>query len=443
MSEIAIDVRGISKRYRLGVVGAASLWDDVETVWRRLKRSIWGSNGNCARATEEMRLPACELSDENEFWALRDVSFSVETGEIVGIIGRNGAGKSTLLKLLSRITEPSSGEAIIRGRVASLLEVGTGFHPDLSGRENIFLNGAILGMTMREIRSRFDEIVAFAEIERFVDTPVKRYSSGMYVRLAFAVAAHLEPDILIIDEVLAVGDQQFQRKCLGKMKDVSRKEGRTVLLVSHTMPVILQLARRCLVLESGKLRFHGQPEQAIEYYLNGVATGGGVSFDVANSTKRLPGIPGAMIVALRFPRALPIFESHEDIVFVVTVHASQTITSARVSITVFTNDGTPVGSCFSPDSISLDQECKTEVEVRLPCPALAPGAYFCAVAIGKGSHKTGHVDFDVVLETLQFEVCAAPGKDTKISHWCQQWGRIVFNDLSVSRGQSFGPSVSA
>ena len=202
----------------------------------------------------------------DEFWALKDVSFEVRQGEIVGIIGRNGAGKATLLKILSGITEPTEGEVRMRGRVASLLEVGTGFHPELSGRENIYLNGAILGMSRAEIKAKFDEIVAFAEIEKFIDTPVKRYSSGMYVRLAFAVAAHLEPEILLVDEVLAVGDASFQKKCLGKMGDVAR-EGRTVLFVSHSMPSVMRLCNRVLLLDHGKLVARGSPHQVISAYL--------------------------------------------------------------------------------------------------------------------------------------------------------------------------------
>jgi lipopolysaccharide transport system ATP-binding protein len=202
-----------------------------------------------------------------EFWALKDVSFEVKQGEVLGIIGRNGAGKSTLLKVLSRITEPTRGRVILRGRVASLLEVGTGFHPELTGRENIFLNGTILGMTRREIRKKFDEIVAFAEVERFLDTPVKRYSSGMYVRLAFAVAAHLEPEILVIDEVLAVGDAEFQKKCLGKMDEVSRRDGRTVLFVSHNMGALASLCPTAVWLEGGSIQNRGSTKNIIAEYM--------------------------------------------------------------------------------------------------------------------------------------------------------------------------------
>ncbi len=232
MTRPAIEIRNVSKVYRLGSIGATSLKDELGRAWARVR----------GRA---------EPSKEGEFAALRDVSFDVEQGQVIGLIGRNGAGKSTLLKILSRITRQTTGEIRIRGRVGSLLEVGTGFHPDLTGRENVFLNGAILGMTKAEIRSKFDEIIAFAEIERFVDTPVKRYSSGMYVRLAFAVAAHLEPEILILDEVLAVGDQQFQTKCLGKMQEISSGDGRTILFVSHSMAAIRRLCQKCVVLDHG------------------------------------------------------------------------------------------------------------------------------------------------------------------------------------------------
>ncbi|MGJ5673039.1 MAG: ABC transporter ATP-binding protein [Nostochopsis sp.] len=204
-----------------------------------------------------------------EFWALKDVSFEIQQGEAIGVIGRNGAGKSTLLKVLSRITEPTEGRIAIKGRIASLLEVGTGFHPELTGRENIFLNGSVLGMSRVEIKKKFDEIVAFAEVEKFLDTPVKRYSSGMYVRLAFSVAAHLEPEILIVDEVLAVGDSAFQKKCLGKMEDVATKEGRTVLFVSHSMQAINQLTKRCILLSKGNIQFDGSTTKAVQLYLTG------------------------------------------------------------------------------------------------------------------------------------------------------------------------------
>lgn len=253
-----IKVEGLGKRYQLGARGAAG------GSYRTLRDTLAGVAKSAVRRLRTGSRPADSASED--FWALREISFEVAPGEVVGIVGRNGAGKSTLLKVLSRITEPTTGRVTIGGRVASLLEVGTGFHPELTGRENIFLNGAILGMHRAEIRAKFDEIVAFAEVERFLDTPVKRYSSGMYVRLAFAVAAHLEPEILIIDEVLAVGDAEFQKKCLGKMEDVAH-QGRTVLFVSHQMNSVRTLCSRCLLLRNGLLLTDGPVEDVISAYL--------------------------------------------------------------------------------------------------------------------------------------------------------------------------------
>src|SRR2546429_7619585 len=269
-----IDVDDVWKEYRLGTIGTGTLRHDFERWWHRVrgKPDPHVKVGETANRRTEAATTAkayssrgsAELGDD-EVWALRGVSFEVKQGEILGIIGRNGAGKSTLLKILSRVTSPTKGEVRIKGRIASLLEVGTGFHPELTGRENIFLNGAILGMTKAEIRTKLDEIVAFAEIDKFLDTPVKRYSSGMYVRLAFAVAAHLEPEILIVDEVLAVGDVQFQKKCLGKMSDVSRA-GRTVLFVSHNMTAVRQLCTRGILLNAGQVEHAGKIDVIVDAY---------------------------------------------------------------------------------------------------------------------------------------------------------------------------------
>ena len=265
MSDAVITVENLSKRYLLGHrSGEQGMYGHTlrEVIGREARNFV-------RTAVDVFRGRQVVQGDEiEEFWALKNVSFEVKPGEVIGIVGRNGAGKSTLLKILSRITEPTDGRVLVRGRVASLLEVGTGFHPELTGRENIFLNGAILGMTQREIRKKFDEIVAFAEVERFLDTPVKRYSSGMYVRLAFAVAAHLEPEILVVDEVLAVGDAEFQRKCLGKMDEFSRMQGRTVLLVSHNVGVITSLCPTAMWLDQGSIRQCGTARAVIGEYLS-------------------------------------------------------------------------------------------------------------------------------------------------------------------------------
>ncbi len=267
MSDVVIRVENLYKEYRLGTISHGTLYKDLQSWWARIRGK---EDPNSIISSSQPVTPNASRFTETEnphMLALNDLSFEVKRGEVLGIIGRNGAGKSTLLKILSEVTSPTKGQVKIKGRVASLLEVGTGFHPELTGRENVYLNGAILGMTKTEIDNKFDEIVAFAEIEKFIDTPVKRYSSGMYVRLAFAVAAHLEPEILIVDEVLAVGDASFQKKCLGKMGDVA-KEGRTVLFVSHNMPAVQNLCQRAILLDSGQIIENDKPNVILEKYLS-------------------------------------------------------------------------------------------------------------------------------------------------------------------------------
>ncbi len=293
MTDIAIRVDRLSKQYRVGKVPAYGTLRDALASLRKIPKRLLRRNETIA---------------DDRFWALKDVSFEVRRGEVVGIIGRNGAGKSTLLKVLSRITEPTEGEADIFGRVGSLLEVGTGFHPELTGRENIFLNGAILGMQRAEVMRKFDEIVAFAEVEQFIDTPVKHYSSGMYMRLAFAVAAHLEPEILIVDEVLAVGDAQFQNKCLGKMGEVARN-GRTVLFVSHNMHAVGSLCERGLFLHHGRVVFHGSATESVTRYLEDARSNG----KQATMPEARPGTGAWRFTAVK--AAKQVFESAEPKVF--------------------------------------------------------------------------------------------------------------------------------
>lgn len=260
MGETVIKIENVSKEYRLGAIGGGTLRGDLQSLMARIRK----------KEDPNLQIGQDSYTKNQRFLALDNVSFSVEKGERVGIIGHNGAGKSTLLKLLSRVTAPTKGTISYNGRIASMLEVGTGFHPELTGRENIYMNGAILGMTKAEITKKFDDIVQFAEMEQFIDTPVKRYSSGMYVKLAFAVAAHLDSEIMIMDEVLAVGDMKFQQKCLGKMGDASKSDGRTVLYVSHSMNTIRQLCDRCIVLDKGRVVFDGDVEKGIRMYSNNV-----------------------------------------------------------------------------------------------------------------------------------------------------------------------------
>lgn len=425
MSDTIISAEHISKAYRLGQIGGGTLREDFSRWWARLLRKPD---------------PFLKIGEEHharkmgeQFWALDDVSFQVKQGEVLGIIGRNGAGKSTLLKILSRVTTPTSGQVKIKGRIASLLEVGTGFHPELTGRENVFLNGAILGMTKAEIRKKFDEIVAFSEIEEFIDTPVKRYSSGMYVRLAFAVAAHLEPEILICDEVLAVGDAQFQKKCLGKMQDVSQRQGRTVLFVSHNMGAVAQLTTRCLLLALGKNEFSGSPEIAIEKYSNVGSIKSLTSFNVGTIPRKVWGNQDARIQSLRFERNTPRFVSDEDFSFVIKIKANKNLPNLRTSFTIFSADGVPIGGVFGQDTFQMKSSEECEFRVTLPSPSLAPGNYYCDVGIGRGNPCNGHVDYDVVFDTLQFEVFPREGEDGTVGYWTSGWGRIMFPSLSTEQ----------
>ena len=304
MSSAIISVSNLGKRYRISHQGEKHRYTALRDVIASKVTSLFQNRKSEIRNRKSVE----------DFWALKDVSFEVKQGEVVGIIGRNGAGKSTLLKILSRITEPTEGEVRITGRVASLLEVGTGFHPELTGRENIFLNGAILGMSRAEIKKKFDEIVAFAEMEKFLDTPVKRYSSGMYVRLAFAVAAHLEPEILIVDEVLAVGDAEFQKKCLGKMQSVATKEGRTVLFVSHNMKAVQTLCQTGIVLQAGRIKCVSTAEEALGFYSASTERQNSLTFRVDDSRPSIASIKvdsteldeGNLIVDIGFKAPFPL-----------------------------------------------------------------------------------------------------------------------------------------
>jgi lipopolysaccharide transport system ATP-binding protein len=434
MPDTVIRVDNLSKRYLLGVKQNSDglrhvIQDAVTAPLRWLKKRPTAPQS--AAIIGAQKNP--ESAPAKDFWALKGVSFEIKQGEVVAIIGRNGAGKSTLLKVLSRITEPTEGRVEINGRVASLLEVGTGFHPELTGRENIFLNGAILGMMQSEIKKKFDEIVAFAEVEKFLDTPVKRYSSGMYVRLAFAVAAHLEPEILVVDEVLAVGDAQFQKKCIGKMQEVSYQQGRTVIFVSHNLAAVLQLTSSAIVLEKGRVRYIGPTEKAVELYSGGVESESNVFFDVENTPRKYPGTQAARFVSFRFDSAAPIFSTGADFSYYAKIRAHEDIPRMRFSITIFTVEGIPVGSCFSVEGPGLKKGEEAEVKITLPGPRLAPGHYYCGTAVGKGDHRSGHVDFDVVLETLAFEIRPEEGEGGTVASWVHGWGAIVFPELACDR----------
>lgn len=371
MSNIAIRAENLGKRYRLGQ--AQPRYDTLRDALAhglRGPRTWIGRQGKAARGDAA-----------NAHWALKDISFEVNHGEVIGVIGRNGAGKSTLLKVLSRITEPTVGRAVIHGRVGSLLEVGTGFHPELTGRENIYLNGAILGMRRDEIDRKFDEIVAFSELGSFLDTPVKRYSSGMYVRLAFAVAAHLEPEILVVDEVLAVGDVQFQQKCLGKMQDVAHR-GRTVIFVSHNMDAVQRLCSRCLLLDRGTVALAGPTADAVRHYLSQTTMRGlpGEWIDISTvpSTR---GTGEARFVALQYhtPNEATSFRPYPNgpVTFRLAIESDKARTVGSVSVVFFSRSGTKL---VNADSIKLGQSIQLEpgrntVRFDIDRLYLTPGTY--------------------------------------------------------------------
>jgi lipopolysaccharide transport system ATP-binding protein len=394
MSDAAIRVENISKKYLLQhQVAGRSRYVALRDVLAHKAKSLFQKN----------RVDA----SREEFWALKDVSFDIKQGEAVGIIGRNGAGKSTLLKILSRITKPTKGRLEIEGRVASLLEVGTGFHPELTGRENIFLNGAILGMHRAEIKKKFDEIVAFAEVEKFLDTPVKRFSSGMYMRLAFAVAAHLEPEILIVDEVLAVGDAQFQHKCLQKMEGISQGAGRTVIFVSHNMEAIMRICSRCLVMQKGALVSAGDPAQQIKLYLNRLPSE--CKTIVLDKIPRVSWVRGnARLVSVQMSGNTGgdwSLEFGSPITFTAEINVERLLEQVEVTWAIFTQSGFEIASAWSGavKPRMTFQPGRYAVRVTIPNLFLVPKSYNLQL----GVHSSlGHEDWIPNIAT--FEVMTNP-----------------------------------
>jgi len=408
MSDLAIRVENMGKQFRIGLPAVQ---------YRTLRETITGNIASPFRsistAIRRAKMPKGE-SAADTIWALRNVSFELEQGQVLGIIGRNGAGKSTLLKILSRVTEPTEGFAEIRGRVGSLLEVGTGFHPELTGRENIYLNGAILGMKRAEIDKKFDEIVDFSEVEQFIDTPVKRYSSGMYLRLAFAVAAHLEPEILVVDEVLAVGDAEFQRKCLGKMSDVAQ-HGRTVLFVSHNMSAVLRLTSETIVLEKGKMVMRAPTAQAVDYYLSSGLSYQGERkwFDDEIPASAAPFRPLAIRVLNPQGRVSETLRSVEPVTVEVEYQIASPITGLRVGIYLFTTRGEYIFTSFDTDDpekydrYSIRQPGHYVSRCVIPKDFLNEGRY--VLGVNASSYRVKRYFQDEQALTLNVDAAGSPG----------------------------------
>jgi lipopolysaccharide transport system ATP-binding protein len=410
MSETVIQVENLSKQYRLGKIGTGSFSHDLNRWWHK------------ARGKEDPYIKIGEANDRSVkggsdyVWSLRDVNFEIKQGDAVGIIGRNGAGKSTLLKILSRTTAPTTGKINIKGRVASLLEVGTGFHPELSGRENIFLNGAILGMTKAEIKKQFDEIVDFAGVERYIDTPVKRYSSGMYVRLAFGVAAHLEPDILIVDEVLAVGDAEFQKKALGKMNEVSKGEGRTILFVSHNISSIRTLCNKGILLKNGSISTNGEISEVINSYLDDHS----LSY-LGSTTYINDGLTSGVFDILKASVTAPdnnnkdVFTTEDTIIVYVKYRLTKRIKGGLINFSL-ENKEQVVFLCFDTDLnmdlLDVREAGIYEAKIQIPRLTLKPGIYFISFNTGIANVER----YTTLEKCLVFQIILCDEDETFISY---------------------------
>jgi lipopolysaccharide transport system ATP-binding protein len=418
--DVAIQINGLKKRYRLGVIGGGTLQGDIQSWWAKKR----------GKEDPNLKIGQQEHGKNETFMALDGIDLTVYKGERLGIIGHNGAGKSTLLKLLSRVTAPTEGRICIDGRISSMLEVGTGFNPELTGRENIYLNGAILGMSRAEVDSKIDQIIEFSECGQFIDTPVKRYSSGMYVKLAFSVAAHLDSEILVMDEVLAVGDMKFQQKCLGKMSDVSQSEGRTVLYVSHNMNTIRQLCNRCVVLDHGKVVFDGDVEKAIDIYLEQGQREGVVSADLSKVERDKPEL-GKMAKLCYFEfinKDEPVFNRGEKIIFRLKIQKFQEAYNFKVLLPIKYLDSEIVGSCLS---CNLNQE---DAIYEMDLSQLIAGRYSFAIALYAINEYGTETMCDHSI--IKFSIDIQEEKNAGIDWKRQWWGSIKFPEIKEYSGES-------
>ena len=428
----AIEFENISKQYRLGLVSTGTLSHDLNRFWQTkvLRR-------------EDPYLKVGEVNDrahkgDSEYvWALKDINFKVEQGDVVGIIGRNGAGKSTLLKLLSRVTAPTTGTIRARGRIASLLEVGTGFHPEMTGRENIYMNGAIMGMSRAEITRKLDEIVDFSGCERYLDTPVKRYSSGMTVRLGFAIAAHLEPEILVVDEVLAVGDAEFQKKAIGKMQDVSRGEGRTVLFVSHNMGAVKNLCKRGIVLNQGQVAFDGGVEEAVDFYTDKKKTNIQQNIIISDIKHRCetPHLPKDLEIKRIYVQNDDIthLSTDEPIIFKLDIQRNNpSIKKFNIGVHIANNQNQRVGTIISP-LLECPPKDYFAVSMTIKNHNLAKGFYSVDFNIGLKDIDSGITDFDITRNVISFIVTYRnKNKQNIYSNWLNTWGSLSIDSVDYN-----------
>lgn len=422
----AIRIENLSKAYQLGDFGTGTISRDLERFWARM------------RGKEDPFLKIGEVNDRTArgksdiVWSLKDLTFDIEQGDAVGIIGRNGAGKSTLLKVLSRVTSPTTGSVKIKGRIASLLEVGTGFHPELTGKENIYLNGAILGMRKAEIKRKFDEIVDFAGVERYIDTPVKRYSSGMYMRLAFAVAAHLESEILIVDEVLAVGDTEFQKKCLGKMGEISKDKGKTILFVSHNMEAVNTLCNSLILMERGEIQYRGNVADGYNLYQKHVLENLRFSFNTPVNLEL--NTLNAYITSVELLNSYGDALANDELLsFKIIIKGNKNINNYRVAMGIRTGDGKPVGLLFSEEKISLKKDEYVTAVLNLKNHNLTKDTYSFDFSIGMGNEEKAIMDAHVIYNALTLRVTKKHvDSDSDILIWNKlNWGNNCYNNVTL------------
>ncbi len=420
--EIVIQIEVLKKQYRLGQIGGGTLQGDLQSWWARVR----------GREDPNTKIGTDQRSNGKTFMALNGIDLTVRKGEALGIIGHNGAGKSTLLKLLSRVTAPTEGEIRIKGRIASMLEVGTGFNGEMTGRENIYMNGAILGMTRAEVDAKMEQIIDFSECREFIDTPVKRYSSGMYVKLAFSVAAHLDAEIMIMDEVLAVGDMKFQKKCLDKMRDAAKVDGRTVLYVSHNMNTIRQLCDRCVVLEQGKVIFDGEPEEAIGIYLTSSFAEEKVSTDLKECIRPENSLNKVHMERITYEGKQDcIFHCGEPICFKLDWESREDLEEVRFRMIVRFQDDSPVGlaASHSLGDVKKGEHCQSRFE--FDTSILAEGKYFLSIALYQSNHNGGSIILDHISRACSFEIVSDIGADTLLTWEHRWWGSIKFPELKM------------
>ncbi len=419
MSDIAIRIEGLKKQYRLGAIGGATLNAELQSWWARKR----------GKEDPNLKIGQDYSSAGKTFWALNGIDLEVKKGEALGIIGANGAGKSTLLKVLSRVTAPTEGDIWIKGRISSMLEVGTGFHQELTGRENIYMNGAILGMSRKEVDSKVESIIDFSECRQFIDTPVKRYSSGMYVKLAFAVASHLDSEILVMDEVLAVGDMKFQKKCLGKMGDAASNEGRTILYVSHNMATIRSLCERCIVLNKGEIIFDGDVEKAIERYMEISEEKMQRMYDLTNVNRNTLGYTNAIkILNLTFlNKELPVYSTEEVMKLELEIQGKEEVEDLRARIEVKCADGTIVGMAESKPIVSFLRNETKKIVLELSMKNIAEGNYYYRLSLFTLNPMGIHIAYDDTPIKIPFKVVDTVCDRTV---WLRQyWGSVRLDEI--------------